>query len=86
MAEELLETVERLQSRLHDNTEHRKVTVTPIYKHIRVLGQTVFVKCNCYLLLLETESDRPPFLNDAFVGVCGTPIYEMSNKIFRIWP
>lgn len=31
MAEELLETVERLQSRLLDNTEPRKVPIKPIY-------------------------------------------------------
>lgn len=86
MAEELLETVERLQSRLLDNTEHRKVTVTNLYMQSYFLGQIAFAKYDCYLLLLETESDRPPFLNDAFVGVCWTPTYETSNKIFRICP
>lgn len=82
MAEELLETVERLQSRLLDNTEHRKVTVTLIYTYMCVFKTDIFLKCICYLMLLETESDRPPFLNDAFVGVCWTPTYERQTKSF----
>lgn len=86
MAEELLETVERLQSRLLDNTEHRKVMVTFFYTYMCVFTTDVFSVCICYLLLLETESDRPPFLNDAFVGVCWTPTYERQKKIFRICP
>lgn len=58
MAEELLETVERLQSRLLDNTEHRKVTVTLIYTYMCVFRTDVF--CEMYLLFVAFRNRKRP--------------------------
>ena len=88
MAEELLETVDRLQSRLLENPEPRKVTAEQAdtdgfgLRHRASAEARRFVPGGRNEAAAATQPDsRNGFLNVAFTGRCRAPTFPTSQNL-----